>query len=270
MKKYLFNIMILAFCLSQGCVNYNASCAKSDQTIIGHSEVLFDLRPELLRSREAAIGNLVADSLFYAANNQAGAEANLAIIPAGIFKTTTKCGTRDFIERGVLTKGDLIDLFGEEKISLVTIEVSQTQFKKILEEAVAPLGDPLAEQEARQFLQVSAQLTFTVDCAQQAHLVAADGSEYAGMRVDNSLVAIGPKGHETTLDNWQPDTPIRLITTSDLAAGKDGYAFLSAAPVAATLTTDLLQAVEKYIAEITPITSGKLVQERINLLDNCY
>ena len=269
MKKF-FLIPLFCVCLMAGCVNYNNTCKQSDSTVIGHSEVLFDLRPELLRSREAPIGNLVADSLFYAANNQAGAEADLAIVPATIFKTSTGCGNREFIERGDITKGDLTALFGTESIPLVTIEVTSSQLKKILEISVSSLGDPLAESEAISFLQVSAQLAFTVDCEQQAHITASDGSEYAGMRIDNSLVLIGPEGHEITLENWDSNTPIHIVTTQDLAAGQNVYNFLAEANVIATLSHDLASVVESYISEIAPITSEKLSGGRIRLLDNCY
>ncbi len=269
MKK-LFLLPLICLYFTAGCVNYNNSCEKSDGTVIGHSEVLFDLRPELLRSREAPIGNLVADSLFYAANNQAGAEADFAIVPASLFKTKAACGTRDFIERGDITKGDLAALFGNESIPLVTIEILPGGLKKILESSVAALGDPLAEPEAINFLQVSSQLSFTVDCRQQAHLVAADGSEYAGMRIDNALVLIGQKGHEVTLENWDPNTSLHIVTTKDLADSSEGYALATAATIVANLDQDLATVVEDYIGDLSPITADKLAGGRIRLLDNCY
>ncbi len=270
MKK-LFLIPLFCVYLIAGCVNYNNTCKQGDSTVIGHSEVLFDLRPELLRSREAPIGNLVADSLFYAANNQAGAEADFAIVPASVFKTNAVCGTRDFIERGDITKGDLAALFGSESIPLVTIETTAGELKKILESSVSALGDPLAEPEAINFLQVSSQLSFTVDCKQQAHLVAADGSEYAGMRIDNSLVLIGQKGHEITLENWNTSTPIYIVTTKALANSSEGaYSLATAATIVANLEDDLATVAENYITDISPITEEKLAGGRIRLLDNCY
>lgn len=281
MKRLDFSILALGTIFTAGCVAYNSSCALDDSQVIAQSDVAFDLRADFLRTREAPIGNLVADAIYYAANND-GHEANLAVIPAAQFSNLGICGVREEIPRGNLTSNDISYLLQEqEDPSLVIIEMTPQDLKRLLERSVSALGDPAAEQQAGFFLQVSDQLKFAVDCSQQANQTFSDGSEYAGMRIDDTTVFLGKSGHEITLENWLTDEPIKVATTADLASGNYGYDFLNSLPQAATLTTNLTAAVNSYLENnISPVTAEKISSHgdtptegrygRIRLSDNCF
>lgn len=239
------------------CPAYNSQCTYEESVTLGYSDVPLDIRPVMLRAREAPAGNLVADAIMRAALDEATDRADLAVIPAGAFSTATPCGPRDELPLGILTSADIAHLLGLGE-PLVVLELQPPQVKAMLERSVAALGDRVAELEAVHFLQVSAQLNFEVNCDNLAWASTPDGTVRPGARVDARVVYIGG----VSLEAWS-GRPIYLVTTEALAGGILGYDDLGQAPIVRRLGVPLHVAVGKHIDRLSPLRAEDVVTSSV-------
>ena len=155
--------------------------------------VPLDTRPSVVRTREAAMGNLVADAL------RAHFSADVALMNGGGLR-----GNREYPAGHVLTRRDLMAEmpFGN---AVVALELSGTELRAALEHGLSAV----AEGSGR-FPQVS------------GLAVVYNPGAAAGHRVER--VEVGGAALE-------PDRRYRVATTDYLGAGGDGYAMLKAARV---------------------------------------
>jgi 2',3'-cyclic-nucleotide 2'-phosphodiesterase (5'-nucleotidase family) len=188
-----------------------------------------DSREEVVRGREAAIGNLVADAL----RITLGADA--ALINGGSLR-----GDRRYEKGHAFTRADVLGEFPFRNAA-VLIEVTGADLLAALESGVAK-----SPAKAGRFPQVSG-IAFAYDPTAEP-----------GKRIRKATVAGRP------LD---PAVRYRLATNSYLADGGDGYAALKkakplvdrmSAPILTTLVIDYLAKAGTVSAQM----EGRIVEER--------
>lgn len=157
---------------------------------IGTSSEPLDSRKAILRTQEAAIGNLVADAL------RAATQADAAIVNGGGIR-----GNRQYPAGVQLTRGDIMTElpFGNRTVKLA---VTGDMIRAALENGVSDVANA-----AGRFPQVSG-LTFTADLTKPP-----------GQRVDGIMIGDKP------LD---PAAHYTLATNDYMAGGGDGYVALEA------------------------------------------
>lgn len=158
--------------------------------VIGTSSEPLDSRKAILRTQEAAIGNLVADAL------RAQTQADIAIVNGGGIR-----GNKQYPAGTQLTRRDILSElpFGNRTVKLA---VTGDMIKAALENGVSDVANA-----AGRFPQVSG-LSFTADLMRPV-----------GQRVDNVMIAGKP------LD---PAATYTLATNDYMAGGGDGYTALEA------------------------------------------
>jgi 2',3'-cyclic-nucleotide 2'-phosphodiesterase (5'-nucleotidase family) len=208
------------------CVEFN-TCDNRSGAVLGSAAVEFDIRKTTVRKQECAIGNLVADSIYwYAAKECQGPKSpqcpDLAFINAGAIREETACGTRKSLSAGLIYQSDIEQLLPFNN-NLVVVRLSGHDIKLALEHSVSELGRAANDALASHFLHVSG-LSFDVDCHKPPLALSADGTRVsrAGNRVSNIVI--------TSKETTQPlelNQHYYVAMTSFLASGSDGYlAFL--------------------------------------------
>jgi len=183
---------------------------------VGITETELDTRREIVRTQEAAFGNLVADALRSAFN------ADVAIVNAGGIR-----GSSRYPKGTVLTWGDLQ---GELPFRnrIILLEVTGEQLLSALENGFAGLQD-----QSGAFPQVSG-LTLTFDPEAPA------GSRVADLRIAGQAV--------------DRDSRYSLATIEFLARGGDGYTSLVGARRLRTGTNTLAwETVRAYVQDNSPV-----------------
>ena len=167
---------------------YNAELDQNLNVPIGVTTAPMDSRKTIVRSQEAAIGNLIADALREAVN------ADVAIINGGGIR-----GNRTYEAGTSLTRRDILrELpFGNRTVKL---ELSGADLLAALENGVSGV-----EEDAGSFSQVSGMV------------LTADIRKPKGQRVTEVLIGGKP------LD---PKATYTLATNDYIATGRDGYASL--------------------------------------------
>jgi 2',3'-cyclic-nucleotide 2'-phosphodiesterase (5'-nucleotidase family) len=157
---------------------------------IGATSEPLDSRKALLRTQEAAIGNLIADAL------RAQTQSDVAIVNGGGIR-----GNKQYPAGAELTRRDILTElpFGNRTVKLA---VTGDMIKAALENGVSDVANA-----AGRFPQVSG-LTFTADLMRPV-----------GERVDNIMIGGRP------LD---PAASYTLATNDYMAGGGDGYVALKA------------------------------------------
>lgn len=211
-----------------------ASIAGLAETVIGGSEVPLDGTREGVRTRETNLGDLVADSLLFAAQ-RAGTPADVAVQNGGGIRNDS------VFEAGELSELQTFDALPFSNFVATVPDVPAQTLKELLERAVSGVE----EQEGR-FAQVGG-LRFTYDPAQAAQELAEDGTVATpGQRVRELALDDG----RVLVRNGQvvPGAPAVTIATIDFVArGGDGYPFGDLPFTSLEVTYQ--QALRDYIAD---------------------
>lgn len=270
-------LSLLLAVAASGCVAYNPDCEPDDTSVVGRTDTILDLRPELIRTREAPVGNLVSDA-YYAHLRADGARA--AVVNAGSIHDRTECQVAEIIDRGPIRLGQLAGMLPIDNL-VVLVEVSETELWDVLEHSVARLGDLGDAGIAGRFLQVS-HLRFDVDCDRPAATAdqvgnrvtaitwideAQDGSTTEHVlnreaRNDPSLGACDDGG-----GNPAPCL-IKIAVNDFLGGGGEGYEWLRTKIAIAEERPDFV-AVANYIANQPDQTVSPAIEGRINLDSSC-
>jgi 5'-nucleotidase/UDP-sugar diphosphatase len=199
---------------------YEQQFAQEMDSPIGTTAVELDSRNPTVRTREAAIGNLVADAM------RASTHADVAIVNGGGLR-----GGRIYPPGATLSRRDVLE---EMPFSnrVIAIELSGRNLRNAIENGLSELPNA-----AGRFPQVSG---MTVE---------ADGTRPAGSRVSSIRVAGAPLDENKTY----------LVATNDfMARGGDGYAMFRGAPQmlpdedAPLLANEVIE----YVAKLGTIRSG--------------
>jgi 5'-nucleotidase / UDP-sugar diphosphatase len=238
-----------------GCVAYNADCSPDETGIIGQTETVLDLRHSFVRTQEAPIGNLITDSFYDYLQPQG---ARLALVNGGSIRDRSACHDSDFIDRGPIRLGTLVDILPFEN-ELALVEITGSDLYKALEHSVARLGDPGEAGVAGQFLQVS-RLRFDVDCAQPAQ---------EGDQVGYRISRVEVRDAADTFSAVNSAETYLVATNTFLADGGDGYAWLREKRTQADQRPDFL-VVASYVSSRPEHTVAPSVDGRIRLSDSCF
>ncbi|MFH1811243.1 MAG: 5'-nucleotidase [Pseudomonadota bacterium] len=222
----------------EACMENFNTCEGDKGAVLGQTQVELDLRKSVVRTREAPVGNLVADAFHYTANlvcqRNGVACPDAAFQNGGGIRSQTACGERELIPIGALYERDVNQMLPFGNLLTVT-EVSGWDLKLALEHSVDELGLPGKAGQSGHFLQVS-RLRFEVDCRQAPH--AADSSETQittpGARIADGSLYIrtddgsGPDEVWTPVDTTKPTlgnpgTLYRIALSGFIGSGNDGF-----------------------------------------------
>jgi 2',3'-cyclic-nucleotide 2'-phosphodiesterase (5'-nucleotidase family) len=223
-----------------------AGVAALGGTVIGTSAVDLDGLRNSVRSMETNEGNLIADALFWWAEENAGAYGvappTVALQNSGGIRNNT------IIPAGDITILDTFDMAPFPNFVSMSESISRQQFKEILENAVActqsaDFANPLCG--SGRFTQVSG-FSFSWSAAGTAMVIDVDGSVVTpGTRVldvtlaDGTAIVIGGV--------VQAGAPINIVTNDFSARGGDQWPFGGAPYV--TMGATYQQALQWYIEE---------------------
>ena len=193
---------------------------------VGTTRTPLDSRAHMVRSREAAIGNLVADAL------RARMGADVALMNGGGIR-----GSRVYEAGHVLTRKDIVAELPFDNVA-VLLEVSGLQLRRILEHGLSTV-----EHRAGRFPQVSG-MTVTYDPSKPP-------------RARIGRITVGGKA----LDEART---YRLATNDFMADGGDGYKLLKArkrlvgAKAGPLVSTAVMDYIRKK-GEVAPKVEGRIV-----------
>jgi 2',3'-cyclic-nucleotide 2'-phosphodiesterase (5'-nucleotidase family) len=205
---------------------YEQELSKELDVPIGTAAVELDSRVATVRTREAAIGNLVADAI------RAAARAEVAVTNGGGIR-----GSRIYAPGTPITRRDILaELPFDNRI--VTIEVSGAALKQAMENGLSQLPH-----SSGRFPQISGMA------------VEADASRLPGSRVLSIKVGDAPLDERKVY---------RVATNDFLARGGDGYTmFRDATPLLpvndAPLVTNAVMDYVQRIGEVRNLVEGRIV-----------
>jgi len=217
------------------CLERFTDCEGEKGELVGFTVAELDLRKSVVRTREAVVGNLVADAFLHTAKQHCGGALPCpvaAITNGGGIRSQTACGERETIPAGPLYERDIEQMlpFGN---GLVVANLTGYDLKLAIEHAVDELGLPGKAGQGGHFLQVS-QLQFAVDCAQPAHeldsnleQILAPGARIVpgSLRLRTDDGASTPVYEEINTDR-ENYTVYPIAVTDFIAGGNDGYVAL--------------------------------------------
>ncbi len=199
---------------------YEGELSKELDAALGTTAVALDSRTATVRTREAAIGNLVADAM------RASTHADAAVTNGGGIR-----GGQVYPPGTTLTARDVLtELPFDNRV--VAIDISGADLRRALENGLSQLPNP-----GGRFPQISG---LTIE---------ADASRPAGNRIVSIKVGDAPLDERKTY---------RLATNDFMARGGDGYsAFRDAKPLLSALDAPLLSnAVIAYIKALGTVRSS--------------
>lgn len=241
---FLLLLLPAAFAGCSAFEAFNESCTASGE-VVGSTAVDLDVRRNTVRSRQAAVGDLVADAMLEAA---AGSGAVASLQNAGAIRAE-RCtgGERESIPAGPVTEADIEDLLPfENYVAVVTLDGAQ--LKSVLERAVSALP----EDNQGWFLQVSG-IGFTADCGRQRQVLSADATQ---------IVTEGDRVADITVAGlaWSSSASYTVVTSDFVARGEDGFVAMqgAASQETALLYTDALKAHLAAHSPVAPSGTGRI------------
>jgi 5'-nucleotidase / UDP-sugar diphosphatase len=167
------------------------------------ADTVIDCRADILRSREAPIGNFIADSLREHFNT------DVALYNGGGIRGDS------MLPAGVLTSMDIETMLPFNNEAAV-ISMPGAMLRQILEHSVAYLPQPWGG-----FLQVSG-LRMRVDLQPQSRRYDRTGYVHTAAPVQR-ITSVDIRGTDDVYRPLAPDTIYRIVTTSFLTRGGNGY-----------------------------------------------
>ncbi len=223
---------------------FNDPCAASDR-IVGETAVALDVQKATVRSRQAPVGDLVADAVLAAS---VGEGAVAAIQNAGSIRPEIcRGGERVEIPAGPITEADVEDLLPFENVVTI-VNLSGPELKSVLERSVSALP----EANEGWFVQVAG-LSFDADCTRQRQVLSNDGT---------SVVTEGDRVTSITVGGalWSSAGTYTIATNDYVAAGEDGFLAMRDGSVRSTaiLFTDALQSHLALASPVAPTGTGRI------------
>jgi 5'-nucleotidase len=210
------------------------SIAGLAETVIGSSDVPLDGTREGVRTRETNLGDLIADSLLFAAQ-RAGTPADVALQNGGGIRNDS------VFEVGELSELQTFDALPFSNFVATVPDVPAQTLKELLERAVSGVE----EREGR-FAQVAG-LRYTFDPSQPAQKLAEDGTVATPGKRVRELALNDGRVLVRSGEVVQGAPAVTVATIDFLARGGDGYPF-GGLPFT-SLDVTYQQALRDYIAD---------------------
>jgi 5'-nucleotidase/UDP-sugar diphosphatase len=222
--------------------------------VLGTINVNLDANKEVVRTQESLIGNMICDALKSELDRR-GEIADFVVLNGGAIRFSPSTRPSGIYPAGPITSHMVDEMlpFGDANI---IVTMSGKELKRIFERSVAQL--PQAEGP---FLQVSKELTITIDTSQQAQII--------NDLVDPPIIVTeGKRITSIKINHAEFDTAAtyRVAASTFLAEekGNDGYVVFRNIPAArkVDLGDDQALVVKQYIklkAPLTPVIQGRIV-----------
>jgi len=222
------------------------SCRKNEDppapTVVGEITVNLNANGELIRKREALIGNFITDALAETIRLK-GNELDFCLINSGSIRFNTQKRPSGIYPAGSISNNDIIEMLPFGNVA-VLVKMTGAQIKEVLERSVAQY--PLAKGP---FLQLSKEIRIIVDtlaAEQQLNL--------------EETAIISPGARITSIEiNGIPfaqESIYKVLVIDFIAEGKDGFLTFNSipAPQKIVFPDHIYSYVVDYIIINTPIT----------------
>jgi 2',3'-cyclic-nucleotide 2'-phosphodiesterase (5'-nucleotidase family) len=221
MRLALPSLLTLAL-LGAGCVEFNAECSPpidDPDEVVTHLAAAIPVERTVVRTRENALGNAMADAYLKALQAGTGPRPDVAVENAGAIRDLGLCITRTALAKGPLTRRVLKDTVPFSN-RLVMVTLTERELFDVLEHAVATVSIP-GTNPSGQFLHVSG-FSFEADCTRPPEKLSNGPSglvrDQAGSRVTKVTFA----GRVITRESAGA-APVVVALNDFLAGGGDNF-----------------------------------------------
>jgi 2',3'-cyclic-nucleotide 2'-phosphodiesterase (5'-nucleotidase family) len=210
MRKLLLGFLI--FALFEWCNACKRKNREPEPDVIGMLAVNLDANEQVVRRKEALIGNMITDAIKSDFDSK-GKAVSFVLLNSGSIRFSNSKRSN-----GIYPAGDFTSNMADEMLpfgnATVIVTVSGKQLKEILERSVAQY--PLAKGN---FMQLSGEVKILVDTTQQPQVLNIE--ETTIVTPGNRIVSI--KINNVEYDNV---TQYKVVVPDFIAEGNDGYATL--------------------------------------------
>lgn len=223
------------------------SCRKNEEppapTVIGELTVAFDANDELIRKKEALIGNFITDGLSETIRLK-GHELDFCLINAGAIRFDPQSRPSGIYPAGPITNNDIIEMLPFGDVAVI-VTMTGTQLKEVLERSVAQY--PLAKGP---FLQLSKEIRITIDTLAAEQQLNAE--ETAIVSPGERITSIQINGSP-----YVPASIYKVLVISFMSDGNDGFVTFNSIPATQKIVFPdyLYSYITEYVIINTPITS---------------
>lgn len=240
--------------VAPGCVAFNTECTPpidEPEQVVAYLHEAVPISRAVVRRQESALGGAMADA-YMAALADFSPRPVLALENAGAIRDAGLCTTREQLPRGAVDRRVLRDVvpFSNE---LVVVELTYAELFNVLEHGVATLTDA---SPSGQFLQVSDELAYEVDCARTPEVLRNAGGQLVREQSGNRVRVIHHAGRSITRDNaFAFDDRVPVAVNEFIAAGGDNFLdFVGKTPVRTGLYTYAV--FEEHLTSLGPSVSS--------------
>lgn len=222
------------------------ACRKNEQepepTIIGEITIPLDANVEVVRKKEALIGNFITEALSEIVRSK-GNELDFCLINSGSIRYDEQKRPSGIYPAGSITNNDIIEMLPFGDVATI-VTVTGSQLKEILERSVAQY--PLAKGP---FLQLSEEIRIKVDTlAAEQQLNATETAIISpGSRITSILINGNP---------YEPTANYKVLVINFLANGEDGFVTFNSIPDSQKerFTEYIYSYVNEFVILNTPIS----------------
>jgi 5'-nucleotidase / UDP-sugar diphosphatase len=198
------------------CIFLLLACRKSDgkptSTEIGTLAVDLTALQDVVRKKEALIGNLICDALKIYYENL-GEEIDFVLINGGNIRFNAQLRPDGIYKSGTFTSEMVDEMLPFENSSYI-VQITGTQLKEILERSVAQL--PLAKGP---FLQCSKEISYKIDTLANPQILNIEETqiENTGNRIDSIFI---------NGESFNPNSVYKVLFSDYIGDGNDGFVTL--------------------------------------------
>lgn len=229
------------------------ACRKDEHlpepTPLGTVTVDLDAKDNVVRKKEALIGNMICDAIFDNVVSK-GKTIDFAVVNGGGIRFSASKRSNGIYPAGIITS-EMVDEMLPFGNATVLVKLNGKELKSVFERAVAQYSLTKG-----QFLQVSKEIQVTIDTNQSPQVINIDGSVI--INPGNRISSI--KIQEVMLDS---NTVYTVAFSDFIAEGNDGYVTLKnlSPAMKESLLENQSNAIKEYIILNTPVTP--VIENRI-------
>lgn len=242
---FLFAILLVGISIS--------SCRKNEPepepVVIGFINVDLDANKNLIRKKEALIGNFVSEGIIEIVRSK-GYEIDLCLINSGGIRYSEETRPSAIYPAGNITNGDIDEMLPFGDIAVI-VEVTGSQLKEILERSVAQYPEAKGA-----FAQLSKEIRIVVDSLANEQQIDLSGS---------TIISPGERITSIKINDidYDPIGIYHILVTNFMAEGGDGYVTMKNIPSSkkVVLSDFISSYIKEYIiinSPITPVLDGRI------------
>lgn len=232
------------------------SCRKNEPepepVVIGFITVDLDADKNLIRKKEALIGNFVAEGILEVVKSK-GHEIEFCLMNSGGIRYSEETRPSAIYPSGNITNGDIDEMLPFGDIAVI-VEVTGNQLKEILERSVAQYPEAKGA-----FVQLSKEIRIVVDTLANEQQIDVTGT---------TIISPGQRIVSIKINDidYDPAGIYNILVTNFMAEGGDGFVTLRNIPASKkTVLTDFISAyIKEYVivnSPITPVLDGRIAYQ---------